>query len=247
MLLPHFSLTELVNNHDEVAHKILRLIEPQSIRILAEFKKYLQVGYYPYSRQFVDSNQYFITLEQNLHYTIESDLPALYPALTGHSIRKMKQLMSFIAESVPFTANLTKLKQLVEIGDERTLKTYLQCLSDSSLIRLCMKASQKIKKIESPEKIYLDNPNQMHALCPLMPNIGTLRELFFLSQLSYQHELCIPQQGDFMIDDHWVAEIGGRNKDQTQIQSSGHSFLACDDIEAGIGNKIPLWLFGFVY
>jgi len=26
-----------------------------------------------------------------------------------------------------------------------------------------------------------------------------------------------------------------------------NSFIASDDIEVGFGNKIPLWLFGFLY
>ena len=155
--------------------------------------------------------------------------------------------MSFIAHNVPFTANISKLKTMLDIGDERTLKTYLNYLHDCSLIRLCMKASQKIQKIESPEKIYLDNPNQMYALCPSNPNQGTLRELFFLSMLAFQHDVTIPLQGDFMIDNHYVVEIGGRKKEFSQIQQQKNAFLACDDLEHGIPNKIPLWLFGFLY
>ncbi len=245
--LSPFSLADLLKNHIEITHAILKLITPNQLKILVEFKKYLQFGYYPYYRQFNDPGMYFITLEQNLHYALDSDLPTIYPSLTGHSIRKIKQLMSFIADSVPFTANLSKLKNLLDIGDERTLKTYLHYLSDCSLIRLCMKASPKLRKLESPEKIYLDNPNQMHALCPMNPNPGTLRELFFLSMLSYQHTVTIPMQGDFMIDNQWTFEIGGRKKDSLQIQDLNHAFLGCDEIEHGIGNKIPLWLFGFLY
>ena len=80
-----------------------------------------------------------------------------------------------------------------------------------------------------------------------MPNTGTLRKLFFLSMLSYQHDVSIPAQGDFMVDDQWIFEVGGRKKEFTQIQNLDHAFLACDDIEHGIGNKVPLWLFGFLY
>jgi hypothetical protein len=32
-----------------------------------------------------------------------------------------------------------------------------------------------------------------------------------------------------------------------QIKSEKNAYLACDDIEQGIGNKIPLWIFGFLY
>jgi hypothetical protein len=245
--LPYFSLTDLLASQVEITHSILKLLAPQQLKIALEFKQYLQVGYYPYYRQFNDPSLYYITLEQNLHYAIESDLPKIYPALTGHSIRKIKQLMSFIADTVPFTANLSKLKSMLDIGDERTLKTYLHYLNDCSLIRLCMKASTKLQKLEGPEKIYLDNPNQMHALCPMNPNLGTLRELFFLSMLSFQHEVSIPMQGDFMVEHQFIFEIGGRKKDASQIQNIDNAFLACDDIEHGMGNKIPLWLFGFLY
>ena len=139
--------------------------------------------------------------------------------------------MSFIADSVPFTANLSKLKNLISIGDEHTLKTYLHYLNDSSLIRLCMKASHKFKRLDSADKIYLDNPNQMYALSPTIQNIGTLREVFFLSMLSYQHSVTIPAQGDFMIDNQLIFEIGGRKQEFTQIKNLDHAFLACDDIE----------------
>jgi len=247
LTLPHVSLTELIKHPAQTSHELVKTIEDAQLKILPEFKKYMQTGYYPYYRQFNDPAQYYITLEQNVHYTLESDLPTIYPALTGHSIRKIKQLMGFIAASVPFTANLSKLKTMLDIGDERTLKTYLHYLSDSSLIRLGIKASKKFQKLESPDKIYLDNPNQMYALCPGTPNIGTLRELFFLSMLSFQHSVTLPSQGDFMIDDQWVVEIGGRKKEDSQIKALDNAYLACDDIEHGIGNKIPLWLFGFLY
>ena len=240
-------LAELITHQTELTHTIVKTMEAKQLKILQTFKHYLQVGYYPYYHQFNDPELYYITLEQNLHVTLESDLPKIYPSLTGHSIRKIKQLMSFIAHNVPFTANISKLKTMLDIGDERTLKTYLNYLHDCSLIRLCMKASQKIQKIESPEKIYLDNPNQMYALCPSNPNQGTLRELFFLSMLAFQHDVTIPLQGDFMIDNHYVVEIGGRKKEFSQIQQQKNAFLACDDLEHGIPNKIPLWLFGFLY
>jgi len=42
-------------------------------------------------------------------------------------------------------------------------------------------------------------------------------------------------------------EIGGKNKSYKQIKDVEHSYVVADDIEVGFGNKIPLWLFGFLY
>ena len=62
-----------------------------------------------------------------------------------------------------------------------------------------------------------------------------------------QHTLKIPQKGDFLVDDKMLFEIGGKNKNFSQIKNIKNSFLAIDDIEIGFGNRIPLWIFGFLY
>jgi uncharacterized protein len=60
-------------------------------------------------------------------------------------------------------------------------------------------------------------------------------------------DLGISKQGDFVVDKKYTVEIGGKNKGYEQIKDVPNSFVAADDIEIGSGNKIPLWLFGFVY
>ena len=166
---------------------------------------------------------------------------------TGNSIKKIKQLLSFISRSAPFIPNWQKLKSIVEIGDDRTLKTYLKYLEDAGLIQATSKATQKIQKTEAPEKIYLNNTNQIHALSFDQHNVGNIRETFFLNMLSMQHDITLPVQGDFLIDDRYLFEIGGKKKGFQQIKQIKNAYLACDDMENGIGTKIPLWLFGFLY
>lgn len=87
----------------------------------------------------------------------------------------------------------------------------------------------------------------MFALNNTEPNIGNLRETFFLNQLSDNHIVTYPQSGDFMIDNKYLFEIGGKNKTQKQIVGIENAFIAADNIELGYNNTIPLWLFGFLY
>ena len=61
------------------------------------------------------------------------------------------------------------------------------------------------------------------------------------------HQVELPQSGDFLVDSHYLFEVGGRKKGFDQIKDHQQSFCAYDDIERGAGNKIPLWLFGFLY
>lgn len=245
--LPFFSMETIFQSHESIANDIVMQIHKKGQKVLALFQDYLQFGYYPYSVDVPDHNIYFMTLEQNFHTAIEVDLVSVYPSLTGSSVKKLRHLLSYIASSVPFTPNFSKLKDLVDIGDQRTLKSYLKYLEDAGLIRMVMKATDKIKKLEVPEKIYLNNTNQLRAISPKLQNRGTVRELFLLSMLSQSHSVTVPKKGDFLIDNEWTIEVGGKKKDATQIFGKDQACLACDDIELGVGLKIPLWLFGFVY
>jgi uncharacterized protein len=247
MALRSYTLTDILQNHMRIASEIVDAMEAQNLKILPYFKRYLRCGYYPYFFELPNEQIYFITLEQNLHSTIEGDLAAIYPHLSGSSIQKLKALLIFIAKSVPFTPNWNKIKETLEIGDVRTLRTYFQYLQDASLVRSLSKESHKLSHIGHQEKIYLDNPNQMHALTLGDRNSGTMREIFFLDLLSLNHQVTLPSQGDFLIDGKYLFEVGGKNKSFSQVASEKNAYIVCDDIEAGVGRKIPLWLFGFLY
>ena len=41
--------------------------------------------------------------------------------------------------------------------------------------------------------------------------------------------------------------MGGKGKTFKQIADVPNSHVVNDGVEVGIGNKIPLWLFGFLY
>ena len=78
-------------------------------------------------------------------------------------------------------------------------------------------------------------------------NKGTMREIFFYNQLYINHSVLMPSKGDFLIDEKYTFEVGGAGKDFFQIKDMSDSYLAVDDTEYGFQNRIPLWLFGFLY
>jgi hypothetical protein len=65
--------------------------------------------------------------------------------------------------------------------------------------------------------------------------------------LLQNHKVALPLEGDFLVDRSYLFEVGERNKNFKQVKEHPNSFLALDDRELGINNKIPLWLFGFLY
>jgi len=247
IVLPSYSLRDILQNHVQITAQILEVLVKKNLKIIPLFRHYLKAGYYPYFSELDNEELYSITLEQNLHTTIESDLVAIYPHLTGSTINKLKQLLIFIAKAVPFTPKWNTIKDIVEIGDARTVKTYFTYLEDAFLIRTVSKKSRKLGHLDSPEKVYLDNPNMLYTLATGDHNNGTQREIFFLNMVSINHEVQLAHKGDFLIDEHILFEIGGRKKTFEQIKDEKNAYLACDDMEEGIGSKIPLWLLGFLY
>ncbi len=243
--LPKYSLQEILHSHENIAFEIVGKLEKIDKKILPLFQRYCKVGYYPYSLSIDDDEIFFDMLSQNINVSISSDLLFVYPSLDGNSIKKLKLLLNIIMESVPFVPVIEKLKNSLDIGDGRTLKDYFIKLEDAGILHLLMKASGKgLRKLEKPEKIYLNNTN---LLSITTPEIGTVRETFFINALSTLHTVTYPQKGDFLVDDTYLFEIGGKTKGFTQIKEIENSFVVSDDIEVGYKNKIPLWLFGFLY
>jgi uncharacterized protein len=246
--LPSFSISTIVDDHDKIFSDIVQSVEEQEHKILALFKSYLDYGYYPYFLNFDDKSSFLLTLEQSIRTTLESDLISVHPTLSGISIKKIRQLLMFIAESVPFMPDMNKIKKILNIGDVRTLKNYLSFLEDAGLIYQLQQKGSGIDKLDKPEKIYLNNCNLIRAITDLgNPNIGNIRETFFLNAVSSINNIQSCKKGDFFVDNKFTFEIGGKNKDQSQIKNVLDAYLALDDIESGFGRKIPLWLFGFLY
>jgi uncharacterized protein len=67
------------------------------------------------------------------------------------------------------------------------------------------------------------------------------------NQLNAKHVVHASKEGDFLIDEKYTFEVGGKNKSFSQIANKKNSFLALDELEIGVGAKIPIWLFGFLY
>ena len=151
-----------------------------------------------------------------------------------------------ISSLVPFSPNLTSLSSEIETNRASAIK-YLGYLQKAGLIRMLPAHGSGMSLMNKPEKIYLDNTNLIHSLATSNVNGGNERETFFANQCTANYKISASKQGDFVVDDRYVFEVGGRNKTFKQIKDIKDSFVAMDDIESGFGNKIPLWLFGFTY
>jgi predicted AAA+ superfamily ATPase len=188
---------------------------------------------------------YYSQLEEVINLILEIELPLLRSVDISY-IMKLKQLLLAIAESAPFVPNVQKLSNRIGIN-RATLVSYLHYLQETHLTKHLYKDSKGKSKLQKPNKVFLENTNLAYVLAAHNANLGNLRETFFFNQLDYKYMVEYPEKGDFMIDRKYIFEIGGKNKDNRQINAIDNAYIAVDDIEYGFDNKIPLWMFGFMY
>jgi predicted AAA+ superfamily ATPase len=233
-----FSLSDVLEHHHEICSEIM--LKKKPVRI---FQEYLHHGAYPY---FLEGADYFHErLRAGINSILDTDLPSL-ENISYHSTIQIKKLLFILSESVPFTPNISELGRKTGISRDVLLR-YLYLLEKAELLFQLRKETKGISYLSKPEKIYLHNASISYALSPQRPDKGNLRETFMLNQLSVDHDVTWTAKGDFSIDNQYVLEVGGRNKTKHQIEGMPNSFIAADDIETGVGNKIPMWLFGFLY
>ena len=231
------SLQEILENHVTHAIDILSKVKP-----FAYFEEYLKGGAYPFYK--TSKNSYVQKLLNASMQILETDLPMIY-AIEHDKINSLKKMMVMLCQSEPYDINISKLCSAVELN-QRTLYKYLGILQAAGLIRILGAKSTGISIISKPEKMYLDNTNLFSIFCN-NSKIGTMRETFFASSVSYNHNINYPKSGDFILDEKYTFEIGGKDKSFKQIKDAKEGFVVSDDIEVGFDNKIPLWLFGFIY
>lgn len=238
IIIKPVTLEKILSDPHKATSGILEKLKPYEF-----FSEYLRFGYYPY---FTEGTEYYHQrLKETINMVIETDLPAVYRIDYG-SVIKIKKLLVLISEIVPYIPNIKKLS--VQVGTTRdSLLKFLQLLHNAHIVRWLGSDAIGINFLNKPEKLYVENTNILYALNKSSINTGTVRETFFLNQLSTKHLISYPKTADFLVDNKYIFEIGGKNKGKKQITGINNAFVVKDDIEFGYGNIIPLWLFGFMY
>ncbi|MBY5959814.1 AAA family ATPase [Membranicola marinus] len=231
-------LDTLVSSHNEQSAHFTDLMNPLKL-----YREYLKYGYYPFYKEV--QNAFGQKLLETIDLVLELDI-APYDRLNYSTIRNMKKLVYVLSKSVPFIPNISKLAKKLDTS-RNTLLKLLDSLDQARIVSLLRRDTKGVSYLQKPEKIYLQNPNLAYWLSESNPNSGNMRETFFYSQLEPIHQVTSARYGDFLIDDQYVFEIGGPSKTREQIRGLPNAWIAADGIKGGTGNKIPLWLFGFLY
>jgi len=231
-----YTLQEIMEGHFDIASEIMKEIRP-----LEQFTNYIAYGCYPFYRESLAD--YPQKLLEVINLTIDSDLATIYN-IDASKLDKLKKIIYMLCVTKPYEMNVSKLSASVG-ASWVTLVKYLESLDSGSLIHI-VRQGKGMRVVNKPDKLLLDNPNLFTILCA-SADIGSVRESFFVSQVRLGHQVHYYDKGDFLVNDTFAFEVGGASKTDAQLDGNIHGYVAADDIEVGYENKIPLWLFGFLY
>jgi predicted AAA+ superfamily ATPase len=236
--IPVYGLEDIMTNYDDICAETNKMCHPQPL-----FEEYLRVGYFPFYDG--DEEEYYSRIENVIDFIVGQELPQ-FCGVDPANTRKVKALIQFLADSVPYELNIAKLSARLELN-KNTVLSYINSLGRAELLMLLYSDSKTITRLQKPDKIYLHDPNMFYAL-GFGEKIGTIRECFLINQLSVNHTVEYgKEQGDFIIDGNITIEVGGPDKTFEQVVDIPNSYIFADRIEFPVGKKIPLWMAGLVY
>ena len=212
--IPVYSLEDILTNYDDICAETNKLCHPQPL-----FEEYLRVGYFPFYDG--EEEEYYSRIENVIDFIVGQELPQ-FCGVDAANTRKVKALIQFLADSVPYELNIAKLSARLELN-KNTVLSYINSLGRAELLLLLYSDSKTITRLQKPDKIYLHDPNMFYAL-GYGEKIGTIRECFLINQLSVNHTVEYgKEQGDFIIDGNITIEVGG--PDKTFVQARRRPFL----------------------
>lgn len=237
--MPVYPLEQVLHNPAPLIRKMNQMGRP-----VALFHEYLKYGYYPY---YLDNEiDYYVSIQQVVNRVIDDELTRICRVDLGNT-RRLKALLTTLCASVPFQVDISKLATVSGLKRD-TVVAYLGYLYKAKLIHLLYSNLKNVKRMQKPDKIYIDNPNLLYAWATTPVKMGTVRETFVVNQLAANHIVEYRKtNGDFLVDNRYVIEAGGEDKDFTQIADIPDSFVLSDDLETAIGKKLPIWAVGFDY
>jgi hypothetical protein len=238
--LPSFTFENILESHENNVQEILRSIKDE--KILKLYSEYLEYGAYPY--YFGSSESFLQKVSDTINAVLFTDIALLYK-VSAANIEMLKKLLYTISLSKPLELSMEALSKTVGVS-KATLYNYIEYLHRAELLRHVVYEGKRIKSLQMPDKLYISNTSLLKSLTN-SSDIGTMRETYFASQVSYTCSLYYVKKGDFLVNEKYTVEIGGKNKSFEQIKDLPNSYVIADDIEIGFKNKLPLWLMGFLY
>lgn len=230
-----YTLEEIIHNHKEIVRKILPYVSPQKY-----FEEYLHHGFYPF---FLEKRNFEENLLKTMNMMTEVDI-LLIKQIELKYLTKIKKLFYLLALQGPKAPNISNLAGDIETS-RATVMNYIKYLADARLINIIYPVGQSFPK--KPTKVMLHNPNLMYSIYPIQTDLQDVMETFLVNTLWKDH--VVSQSGKdatYIVDGVTKFRVCNAIA-ETKHRNSPDIIYARYNTEVGQDNKIPIWLFGFLY
>ncbi len=229
------SLDDILTDHEQIIQSVLSKVNPMKV-----FKEYLHHGFYPF---FLEHRNFEENLLKTMNMMTEVDI-LLIKQIELKYLTKIKKLFYLLAVEGAKAPNISQLALDIETS-RATVMNYIKYLADARLINIIYPVGQMFPK--KPAKVMLHNSNLIYAIYPLQFDEQEIMDTFFVNSLWKDH---LVSQGtkdhNFIVDGNRKFRICNAMSDR-KIRYNSDTVYARYNTDVGKGNKIPLWLFGFLY
>lgn len=228
---PTCTLQQILSDHEQIAAGIVGKVNP-----LWYFPDYLRHGYYPF---FLEKRNFDETLLKTMNMMLEVDILLVKKIEIGYLDKIRKVLYSMILET-PCALNVSRLSESIDTS-RATIMNYIKYLKDARLLNLLYPDDKQFPA--KPRKVYMQNPNLLYTVPSGQIDKQALAETFFYNALHACHKVnATDRNAMFVVDGVNYFNVSARPSVKTGFRTT-----AIDNMEIGTGNRIPLWLFGFLY
>ena len=230
-----YNLDEILSQHENIVKEILPLVSPSQ-----HFRNYIHHGFYPF---FLEQRNFSENLLKTMNMMTEVDI-LLIKQIDLKYLTKIKKLFYLLSLNPTKAPNISQLAQDIETS-RATVMNYIKYLADARLINMMYLVGDDFPK--KPSKIMMHNPNLMYTIYPIVGDEQVAMETFFVNALWKDHLVNQGNKEQFYIVDEKrkfrICDARGTNK----VRYNNDTIYARYNTEVGKDNKVPLWLFGFLY
>ena len=230
-----YNLDEILSQHENIVKEILPLVSPSQ-----HFRNYIHHGFYPF---FLEQRNFSENLLKTMNMMTEVDI-LLIKQIDLKYLTKIKKLFYLLSLNPTKAPNISQLAQDIETS-RATVMNYIKYLADARLINMMYLVGDDFPK--KPSKIMMHNPNLMYTIYPIVGDEQVAMETFFVNALWKDHLVNQGNKEQFYIVDEKrkfrICDARVTNK----VRYNNDTIYARYNTEVGKDNKVPLWLFGFLY
>lgn len=228
---PVYTLRDIILHHEDIARRIVDKVNP-----LWYFPDYLHHGYYPF---FLEKQNFQEALLKIMNMILEVDV-LLIKQIDVTYLPKIRQLLYAFLEDSPCQLNVLSLSE--QLGMSRaTIMNYIKYLKDARLLNLLYTPEKQYPL--KPQRVYMQNTNLLFSLPTRQVEPQAVAETFFYNAVHVNHKVnATDRNALFVVDGVNYFNVSAR----PSVKPS-YRMTAVADLKVGEENKVPLWLFGFLY